>query len=541
MMGCLFVASVNLHAEEVAQQDEQKKTSFVNVPDIELRKLILDLYAQANEDQYAEKLPEDFKVVHKALQKGLNVSRGVLEYALLSIGESIDASRAPRQDAPGMGSSIEPVGPGCCCDLTQVERLLAIIRSRIGTTNDDVCDQSVLGILGNACEILGVNISTALKEILDILDLIVIENSCSTILRPEDILSNGFTVTSPGYYTLCGSVGFDAPVTPSCVIRIQTSNVTFDFNQNSIYQTDADAGLVAVCVDSGFDNIVIKNGKISGVTGSGITIADDSQDIIVSGMTVRGCGGDGISFSGTTGSRNRDVIIEDSQFTNNGGNGGTFTFTEKIKISNSKFNDNVTIGASFSSSSGNEIADSIFNQNGGASNAAGLSLDATGSSIIRNCTFNGNFSTTGTARGLLLTSTGNLVDNCVADGNSSSVSAGFAIGFDVDGTAHLLSNCSASGNSAVTGGGSIGVGFRLQSTAFRCLVKNGTSLTNSARGFQNDATATYNLFVGNFAFGHIGNTNNYFGSGLGFISVGAGAQPPAGSFDERAVSNISVI
>jgi hypothetical protein len=133
------------------------------------------------------------------------------------------------------------------------------------------------------------------------------------------------------------------------------------------------------------------------------------------------------------------------------------------------------------------------------------------------------------------------VENCVADGNSSSVSTGFAIGFDVDGTGHLLSNCNAAGNSAVTGGGSIGVGVRLVSTAFRCLVKNSTSLTNSARGFQHDATTTYNIFIGNFSFGHSSDANNYFGSGLGFIAVGAGAQPPAGSFDERSISNISVV
>jgi|GEM_PF-2283922 hypothetical protein len=496
----LIVLPFNAHArDEKKAANTNQKTSVAQVSDADLRALILELYAQAQKDGNAENLPKDFKTVYSALEKGSIVSRGALEQAFLSLGQSLETSRAPRPDAPK--STSLPVGPGCCCDIPVVKPQPIIIQ--------ECCP--------------------------------MIEEHCPTILKPSDILPNGYTITIPGYYTLCGSVGFSAPGTPTCVINIQTSNVTLDLNQQTIYQTNGNAGLVGVCVGAGFDNIVIKSGKISGVTGDGIDIANGSESIVISDVTVQGCGGAGISFSGIAGSVNRDVTIENSRFTSNGGNGGTFTFTEKVKISDSKFNDNVVIGAAFSSSNGNEIDNSTFNKNGGAGNAIGLSLNATGSSIVRDCVFNANFSTTGTARGLLLTSTGNLVDNCVADGNTTSVSAGFAIGFDVDGTAHLLKNCSASGNSAVAGGGSIGVGLRVVSTAFRCLVKNSTALTNSARGFEHDATPTYNIFIGNFSFGHGSNTGNYFGSGLGFMTVGAGAQPPAGSFDERGVSNISVI
>jgi hypothetical protein len=403
--------------------------------------------------------------------------------------------------APRPSNSTQPVGPGCCCDVPVQSQSQPII-------SQECC--------------------------------LLIEEHCPTIIKPTDIPAGGYIISTPGYYTLCGSIGFVAPGTPTCVINIQTSNVTLDLNQQTIYQTNANAGLVGVCVGAGFDNIVIKSGKISGVTGDGIDIANGSESIVISDVTVQGCGGAGISFSGIAGSVNTDVTIENSRFINNGGNGGTFNFTEKVKINNSKFNDNVVVGAAFSNSNANEITNSSFNKNGGAGPAIamGLALVDTGSSIIRDCVFNGNFSTTTSAIGLALTSTGNLVENCVADGNNTPAASEFAIGFDVQGTAHLLNNCTASSNVA-TGLASVGIGFRVYNNAFRCLVKNCTALTNSNSGFLHNPPARYNYFNGNFSVGHGSDTNNYTGAGLAYISLAADAQL-VGTPDNPRINNISI-
>jgi hypothetical protein len=427
-------------------------------------------------------------------------------------------------------------------DLSPVFTTLTVIEnccSNLTTTviNDFNATWTILAALTTPTVIVTIDLSPVFTVLKTIQDADNVEIHCPTILAPSDILPNGYTITNPGYYTLCGSVGFSG--TSTCVISIKSNNVTLDLNQHTLYQTNFGLNVTGICVSAALSNIVIKSGKISGMTGSGITVANGTEDFVVSDMTVRGCGGAGIAYSGTTGSKNLDITIDNSRFTNNGGNGGIFTFTEKVKITNSKFNDNFLVGASFTSSNGNEISNSTFNKNGGAGIAAGLSLNATGSTLVRNCIMSGNFSTTGTATGLLLTSTGNVVDSCFADGNSSSVAAGFAIGFDLSGAAHIVNNCSAVGNSATAGAGSIGVGFRAGSNAFGCLIKNSSSLTNSARGFEHDAPSGYNFFLGNLSGGHGSDAANYFGAGLGWLSVSGGMQITTFNENQR-INNVSL-
>ncbi len=87
-----------------------------------------------------------------------------------------ESVRAPRPGAPNPYEPSAPLGSVCIgapCegladDLCQVLRLLHIIKKRIGTVNDPVCVNSVLGVLGNACEVFGPdsNISLKIAEIL---------------------------------------------------------------------------------------------------------------------------------------------------------------------------------------------------------------------------------------------------------------------------------------------------------------------------------------------------------------------------------------
>jgi hypothetical protein len=82
-----------------------------------------------------------------------------------------------------------------------------------------------------------------------------------------------------------------------------------------------------------------------------------------------------------------------------------------------------------------------------------------------------------------------------------------------------------------------GVGFFVDATSDDCLVQNCIAVDNSAEGFTNISPTS--VFVGNLAFA---NPFNYAAFGpLGFITVVNGTQPPALTFDERQIDNISIV
>jgi hypothetical protein len=68
-------------------------------------------------------------------------------------------------------------------------------------------------------------------------------------------------------------------------------------------------------------------------------------------------------------------------------------------------------------------------------------------------------------------------------------------------------------------------------------VQNCSAITNDPEGFVNSSLTS--VFIGNLAFA---NPFNYVAfAPLGFITVVNGVQPPAGSFDERQIDNISIV
>jgi hypothetical protein len=606
---CILISFLvgNTSAAELIRNDQSVALS--EQPSEEnLREIICTAYDYAYEYNGGYTLPAKFIACHRHIGEKATLLPQELQEALVEFtswltGELVkkrssleESERAPHPN------SHQPVGPnGCCGDIDLALQLLRIINSKLGSTTDSSCQKSVLGILGDACAILGPGetISSGIKELLEdfnetwtilavlttptivincdvsgvytvldtsfnetwtilatlttptivintdlstvfsvlkvIEDLEELENHCPTELSEDNVLPDGYTITNPGYYTLCGSIGFDAPGTSSCVINIQVSNVTLDLNQNTIYQTDADAGLTGICIADSLTNIIIQNGYLSGFTSAGVSVGNGASEIVIKNITANNCSDAGILFNGTSGSPTRDVRVLHSQFSNNGNDGGQFLFTEKVKVNNSSFNDNTGVGALFSQSSSNEIVGSSFNQNGGAIATAGLEFNGTSSSVIRDCIFNANTSSSSSAAGFIVTGTGNLIDNCIADGNITSAVSN-AIGFDLSGAAHILKNSSAAGNTALTG---TGIGVRVNAAAYRCLVQNTTAFTNSTYGFLHNGGAGQNFLIGNISGGQGTDAFNFSGAGLGWLSITAGMQITTFNENQR-VNNVSL-
>jgi hypothetical protein len=167
----------------------------------------------------------------------------------------------------------------------------------------------------------------------------------------------------------------------------------------------------------------------------------------------------------------------------------------------------------------------------------GLELAFTTSSVVRNCIANGNASVdTGQVGFFDAFGSMNLYENCMAAGNYGKLDTPVgAVGFDAFSTeGACFRNCIALNNIEL--GLGFGTGFFVDDGSSHCLVQNCTSFSNSAEGFAN-ASGT-SVFVGNLAFA---NPFNYAFAPLGFITVLNGTQPPAGTFDERQIDNISIV
>jgi len=104
------------------------------------------------------------KSLKEQLMKYMNLFIAIFCINQLLFGLS-DSDRAPRLDAPPVTSPISVVVPAL--DLGAVLQVLASINCKIGNVNQDVCENTILSVLGDACSILGISISEAIALLLE--------------------------------------------------------------------------------------------------------------------------------------------------------------------------------------------------------------------------------------------------------------------------------------------------------------------------------------------------------------------------------------
>ncbi len=145
----------------------------VDLAEFNVEQLIIHVVEDAvQQDSYAS-LSQDLLKCYKTIIEGQSKVKAatlikampeLLQYAMLH-----ENMRAPRPSTSNGNNAIASCNGGC--DLTHVIQLLASIREHIGSVNDGACCNSILGILGDACNVpcIGENgsISEVLCEILD--------------------------------------------------------------------------------------------------------------------------------------------------------------------------------------------------------------------------------------------------------------------------------------------------------------------------------------------------------------------------------------
>ncbi|MBI2775535.1 hypothetical protein HYX58_06000 [Candidatus Dependentiae bacterium] len=118
------------------------------------------------------------------------------------------------------------------------------------------------------------------------------------------ICSTQLTITRPGFYQL----GEDFLVSPTAngdaVIRVASSDVTIDFNGHFISQLNTTQNIAGVFINPALNDIVIQNGLIQNISGTGIVVTASDMRIEIINMTFTNCSAAALVADGTSGTIN---------------------------------------------------------------------------------------------------------------------------------------------------------------------------------------------------------------------------------------------
>lgn len=317
-----------------------------------------------------------------------------------------------------------------------------------------------------------------------------------------------FTITNPGTYTLVQDIGYQAhndstAAGASSVIYINSNDVVLDLGSFTIYensQATEDSATKAIDINSGKNNVLIKNGNINGFSQTGINIRASSRNIRLEDLTIDACGVNGITCSGTVGTDtiNSDILIQncsinDTNRTNNIGINIAFTDNVLIQNSSTGFGNNNTAG----------------------SESIGILLSTCTNVRCKQVSSGGHYGD-GTFGYKMSNVRGAIFENCESQGNYAidSTSTETCVGFFVEtSTAVQFKNCESSGHVAKREA----QGF-LYSNAIGCIAENCSS-SGIRIASLDQADPEHPMFAGFFSVNGVSNSwkkclseNNFAGN-----------------------------
>lgn len=374
---------------------------------------------------------------------------------------------------------------------------------------------------------------------------------CITLISPEDINPNGFTITRPGIYHLKRNTFFDPSGPGLAAIIIDSDNVVLDLCGHVLAQTGELDDTTGIVVD-GDMNVIVENGTIEGFSLSGIFVFDESSFVTLSNLNLFDNGDFDTVGGGIIVTSSDDIVIENIDASENFFAGLVLSGVNNVDVITSKFNLNMGADTgyginnswgvfatafflgtpdSFAPISNLNVSRCEFNGNTSAGGSVGIEVLGIPSLFgsfntnvnILNCVANnnaggGSANVVNEGEGIVVAGTQNfVVRDCYASGNHTlatapSGTAGFysSTGFGVPffGQNGVFENCIAQGNS---GAGDISDGFRIlrsnNITVANCVASsNNNTSTGEAWGFTTDTN------IGNTAgeFGPVVNNNFLF-------------------------------
>ncbi|MBI2775532.1 hypothetical protein HYX58_05985 [Candidatus Dependentiae bacterium] len=315
------------------------------------------------------------------------------------------------------------------------------------------------------------------------------------------------TISQPGSYQL-GSNFFATPAAPNDnSIVIAASNVILDFNIHSISQINTTTGFNGVLINSNVHDVIIKNGIIQNITGTGIILTGSNARIKIIDMSFENCGAGGLLANGLTGTIN-DLDIQRCQFISCG---TTFTNARVADLQNCQ---------------GSRIADCVFSNainNGGTATAITMSnctaCDVINTAVENNANNSGNF----VAISQTLNNACGLKGVAVRNNTAALSLTGFLLNEVFGG---IYTACSCIGN--INGNASLATtfsGFSIINATNGFNIFSGCSvISNRASGTIANAgfsiTGTGNVFLKCISNGLASTGNN----SVGYLNIGTGPQ-----------------
>ncbi|HEX2977586.1 MAG TPA: hypothetical protein VHO47_00480 [Candidatus Babeliales bacterium] len=243
------------------------------------------------------------------------------------------------------------------------------------------------------------------------------------------LLSNAteLTISQPGMYLL-GDAITSSPAAADNIINITSSDVVLDLGGYVISQANGTANVAGIVINPNLSDIVIRNGTIRSVTGTGLVLTSTDARIRISNILFENCASAGMTADGSAGSIT-DIELTDCRF-----------------YGCSSTGNNVILWSNVSRSS---IGNSII---AGTANTTSLNCIKL---TCSQCRFNSitiqNISSTGNLNGVSVdaASVNNNYSNVIftnCSGGSGSLT--FFNGFDSNDSNSIFSNCSVIGNTS---------------------------------------------------------------------------------------------
>ena len=309
-------------------------------------------------------------------------------------------------------------------------------------------------------------------------------------------------ISTPGLYAFGSDVTYTSNVSNQPIIDITCDHVTLDLSGHLVNQdpTSSATGLIGILIRPGLSDIIVKNGTVGPLDGTGIVVQEDCTEITLEDLTVSDCTEGGISLIGTSEKPISDVTVKSNAVMSCGSNKSTnaiglsATYVNALTIEASSFNRQnngaqASIGLFLSQCQSAGITSCSCNNNSGLLQGKGVWLDQCTNCRLNECTIIQNGSTendtSAIGYGLHTTNSTNIL--CIG----STIAGAFSLGGSAAGIrADECSNIGILNSICVENiGNTVAAGYLLDSS-------DGSAILNSiAEGTQALSGSAYGIYL----------------------------------------------
>lgn len=164
---------------------------------------------------------------------------------------------------------------GCC----------AAIVNKIDNLGSCTVDLSSIFTVLSETKVTLTNCCVTVQNDLDAVLAALLTLTTGCVCAPTPVTAAG-TIAAPGFYCLANDI--------TGQITIASDNVVFDLSDREI-----SGGTNGVAINAGTQNVIVRNGRITGTTAEGVLVGNGCVNIEIISLNLVGCGDYGVKLDGT--------------------------------------------------------------------------------------------------------------------------------------------------------------------------------------------------------------------------------------------------